>query len=127
MHIHSKGHRTLIHCRHSMPLLRRNGGSFLELTVPQFSIPTPFYISYSHMSYRHNLYHLTHVTTEHAVQMRHFQNVQWHFTRNPFPRENLPMKFGSCRSSHMIFLRRVSLTHSSNSQTVNHYLIIQSN
>ena len=114
-------------CRRSMPLLRRNGGSFFDLTVPRFSIPTPFHISYPHMSYRHNLYHLTHVTTKHAVQMRHFQNVQWHFTRNPFPRENLPMKFGSCRPSHMIFLQRAPLAHSSNSQIVNHYLIIQSN
>ena len=114
-------------CRRSIPSLRRNGGSFSELTVPRFAIPTPFHISCVHMSYRHNLYHLTHVATKHVVQMRHFQNVQWRFTRNPFPRENLPMKFGSCRSSHMIFLQCVSLTHSSNSQTVNHYLIIQSN
>ena len=125
-HIHSKGHITLIICCRSMPLLRRNGGSFPELTVPQLAILTPFQISYSHMSYRHNLYHLTHVTTKHAVQMRHFHNVQWRFTRNPFPRENLPMKFGFCRPSHMIFLQCVSLTHSSNSQTINHYLIIQS-
>ena len=73
-------------CHRSMPLLRRNGGSFPELTVSQLAVPTPFYISHSHMSYRHNPYHLTHVITKHAVQMRHFQNVQWRFTRNPFPR-----------------------------------------
>ena len=126
MHIHSKGHITLIHFPTQYALLRRNGGSFPKLTIPQLAIPTPFYISHPHMSYRHDLYHLTHVTTKHAVQMRHFQNVQWRFTQNPFPRENLPMKFGSCRPSHMIFLQCVSLTHSSNSQTVNHYLIIQS-
>jgi len=73
-----------------MPLLRRNGGSFPELTVPQFSIPTPFHISCSHMSYRHNLYHLTHVTTEHAVQMRHFKmsngvSPKTHFQGKTFP------------------------------------------
>ena len=113
-------------CRRSIPLLRRNWAFFSELRVPRLAIPTPSYISYPHMSYRHNLYHLTHVTTKHAVHMRHFQNVQWRFSQNPFPRENLPMKFGSCRPSHMIFLQRAPLTHSSNSQTVNHYLIIQS-
>ena len=42
-------------------------------------------------------------------------------------RENLPMKFGFCRPSHMVFLQCVTLTHSSNIQIVNHYLIIQSN
>ena len=73
-----------------MPLLRRNGGSFSELTVPRFAIPTPFHISYSHMSYRHNLYHLTHVTTEHAVQMRHFKmsngvSPETHFQGKPSP------------------------------------------
>ena len=94
-------------CRRSIPSLKRNGAPLFELTVPRFAIPTPFYISWSHMSYRHILYHLTHVATKHVVQMRHFQNVQWRFTRNPFPRENLPMKFGSCRPSHMIFLQRV--------------------
>ena len=113
-------------CHRSMPLLRRNGGSFPELPVPQLAIPTPFYSSHSHMSYRHNPYHLTHVITKHAVQMRHFQNVQWRFTQNPFPRENLPMKFGFCNPSHMVFLQCVPLTHSSNIQTVNHYLILQS-
>ena len=46
----------------------------------------PLYVSYPHMYNQHNLCHLTHVTTEHAVQMRHFQNVQWRFIRNPFPR-----------------------------------------
>ena len=126
MHILSKGYRTLIICRRSMPLLRRNGGSFPELTIPELAIPTPLYISHSHMSYQHGLYHLTHVTTKHAVQMRHFQNVQWRFTQNPFPRENIPMKFGSCRPSHMVFLQCVPLAHSSSSQIINHYLIIQS-
>ena len=33
----------------------------------------PFYVSYSHMSHRHNTYHLNHVITKHAVQMRHFK------------------------------------------------------
>ena len=47
-------------CRRSIPSLRRNGDPFSELTVPWLAIPTPFYISYPHMSYRHNLYHLTH-------------------------------------------------------------------
>ena len=127
MHILSKGHRTLIHLPTQYAFVKEEWGApFSELTVPWFSIPNPFHISCSHMSYRHNLYHLTHVTTKHAVQMRHFQNVQWRFTRNPFPRENLPMKFVFCRPSHMIFLQCVSLTHSSNSQTVNHYLIVQS-
>ena len=127
MHILRKGHKTLIHLPTQYAFVKEEWGSFSELTIPQLALSTPFYISHSHMSYRHNPYHLTHVITKYAVQMRHFQNVQWRFTWNPFPRENLPMKFGSCRSSHMIFLQCVSLTHSSNIQTVNHYLIIQSN
>ena len=115
-------------CRRSIPSLRGNGAPFSELTVPRLAIPTPSYISYSHMSHRHNLYHLTHVVTKHAVQMRHFSKCLMGFHPKPISkiRENLPMKFGSCRPSHMIFLQCVPLTHSSNSQTVNYYLILQS-
>ena len=113
-------------CRCSMHLLRRNGGSFPELTVPQLAIPTPFAF-HNHTCLTDIIYTISlMLLSKHAVQMRHFHNVQWRFTRNPFPRENLPMKFGFCRPSHMVFLQCVSLTHSSNSQTVNHYLIIQS-
>ena len=79
--------------------------------------------------HRHNPYHLTHVITKHAVQMRHFPKCPMAFHPKPISkiRENIPMKFGFYRPSHMVFLQCVPLTHSSNSQTVNHYLILQSN
>ena len=66
--------------------------------------------------------------TKHVVQMRHFSKCPMEFQPKPISkiRENLPMNFGSCRPSHMIFLQCVPLAHSSNSQTINHYLIIQS-
>ena len=105
------------------------GDPFSKLTVPQFSTPIPFYISHSHMSYRHNPYHLTHVTYQTCSADETFPKCPIEFHPKPISkiRENLPMKFGSCRSSHMIFLQCVPLTHSSNSQTVSHYLILQSN
>ena len=112
-----------------MPLLWRNGGSFSELTVPRFSIPTPFCISYPHMSYRLNPYHHTHVIYQTCSADETFPKCPMAFHPKPISKigENLPMKFGFCRPSHMVFLQCVPLTHSSNSQTVNHYLILQSN
>ena len=47
------------------------------------------------------------------------------FHLKPISKGNLPLNFGSCKSSHMIFPQCVPLTHSSNSQTVNHYLILK--
>ena len=42
------------------------------------------------MSYHHNPYHLTHVITKHAVQMRHFEmsngvSPETHFQEKPSP------------------------------------------
>ena len=90
----------------SIPLLRRNGGApFFELTVPQFSIPIPLYILYPHMSYRHNLYHLTHVSYWTCSVDETFPKCPMEFHPKPISkiRENLPMKFGFCRPSHMVF------------------------
>ena len=62
-------------CRRSMPSLRRNGAPFSELTVPRLAIPIPFYISYPHMSYQHNLYHLTHVAYQTCSADETFQKI----------------------------------------------------
>ena len=115
-------------CWRSMPWLRRNGAPFSKLTVPRLATPTPFYLSYPHMSYRHDLYHLTHVAYQTCSAYETFPKCPMEFHPKPISkiRENLPMKFGSCRPSHMILLQCVPLAHSSNSQTVGHYLIIQS-
>ena len=102
-------------CRRSFPSLRRNGAPFSELTVPRLAISTPFYISYPHMSYRHNLYHLTHVSFQTCSADETFLECPMEFHPKPISkiRENLPMKFGFCRPSHMVFLQCVPLTHSS--------------
>ena len=115
-------------CRRSIPLLRRNGAPFSELIVPQLAIPTPFYISYPHMYYQHNLYHLTHVAYQACSADETFTKCPMEFHPKPISkiRENLPMYFGSYRTSHLILLQCVPLAHSSNSQIVHHYLIIQS-
>ena len=104
-------------CRRSIPSLRRNGAPFSELTVPRLAIPTPSYISYSHMYYRHNPYHLTHVAYQTCSADETFPKCPMEFHLKPISkiRENLPMKFGSCRPSHMIFLQCVPLAHSSKS------------
>ena len=83
-----------------------------------------------HMSYRHNLYHLTHVAYQTCSADETFPKCPMEFHLKPISNigENLPMKFGSCRHSHMIFLQCVPLAHSSSIQIVkyNPYLLIQS-
>ena len=115
-------------CQRSIPWLRRNGDPFSELKVPRLAIPTPFHSSYPHMSYRHNLHYITHVAYQTCSVDETFPKCPMEFHPKPISkiRENLPMNFVSYMPSHMIFLQCVPLAHSSNSQTVNHYLIIQS-
>ena len=115
-------------CRGSIPSLRRNGGSLLWVESPSVFHPNSFLHSILHTCLTNIIYTISlMLLTKHVVHMGHFQNVQWSFTRTPFPRyENLPMKFGSCRPSHMVFLQCVPLAHSSSIQTTNHHLLIQS-
>ena len=128
MNILSKGHRTLIHFSMQYSFVKEKWDPFSELTVPRLAISTPFYISYPHMSYRHNLYHLTHVAYQTCSADETFPKCPMEFHLKPISKigENLPIKFGSFRTSHVVFLQCVPLAHSSSSQTVNHYLIIQS-
>ena len=85
-------------CRHSIPSLRRNGTPFFELIVPQLALPTPLYISYPHMYYQHNLYHLTRVAYQTCSADETFPKCPMEFHSKPISKigENLPMKFGSC-------------------------------
>ena len=107
--------------RGSIPSWRRSGGSLLLVNSPSVCHPNSFLHSISHMCLTDIISTIPLILfTNYVVQMGHYQNAQWSFTRNPFPRHRiLPMNFGSCRPSHMVFLQCVSLAHSSSSQTVN--------
>ena len=121
------GHLSISRC--SIPSLRRNGGSLLWVDSPSgFHPQLLFTFHIPHMSYQHNLYHLTHVAYQTCSVDGTFPKCPMEFHSKPISKigENLPMKFGSCRPSHMVFLQCVPLAHSSSSQTVNHCLTIQS-
>ena len=116
MHIHSKGHRTLIHLPSQYAFVKEEWRLLPWVNSPSVSLPNSFFFTF------HIHTCLTDIT--HTISLMLLPNMQcrWDISKclmafHPKPiskiRENLPMKFGSCKSSHMIFLRCVSLTHSS--------------
>ena len=113
-------HLSIFWC--SIPSLRRNGGSLLWVDNPSIFHPQLLFTFHiPHMSYRHNIYHLTHVAYQTCSANRTFPKCPMEFHPKPISKigENLPMKFGSYRPSHMVFLQCVSLENSSNIKTVN--------
>ena len=113
-------------CQRSIPSLRRIGGPFSELTVPWFSFETPLCISYPHVSYRHNLYHLTHVVYQTCSADETFSKCPMVFHLKPISKGRPSHEVCLLQAITMVFLQCVPLAQSSNIQTVNHHLILQS-
>ena len=103
MHILSQGHRRLIHLLRQYSFVEEEWG-LPSLSSQSLGFPSKFLFTFHiHTCLIDIIYTISlMLLTKRVVQMRHFQNVQWSFPRNPFQDKGRP--------SHEVWLLQ-AITH----------------